>query len=110
MLVVQAAGSGTPAVGQSLASGASLTLPAGASVTLVSPDGHVLTLSGPYSGKPEQGETRPDASASGVSALSRMLTPRAAETNALGVIRGAAPQAGELNPARDAIRANAGRK
>jgi len=86
MVVVRAAG-GPLKAGQTLAAGAPVTLPAGASATLLSQDGKSVTLTGPFSGVPET------AGASGgdpkvVSALSRLLTAGATDTGSLGVTRG----------------------
>ncbi len=75
--------------GQTIAAGTTVTLPAGASATLLDQDGKTVTLTGPFSGLAEAA-----AAAHGdpkvVTALSRLLVTAAADTSSLGMMRGAA--------------------
>ncbi len=88
MVVVRTNG-GPLKPGQTVATGATITLPAGVTATLVGQDGKTLTLNGPYSGTPS-----PASAAAGdpkvVTALSRLLIASAADSSALGVTRGTA--------------------
>lgn len=87
MVVVRVAGEGLR-IGQTVASGASVTLPDGASAILLSQDGRTVSLTGPYSGAPDAGGAPTGGDPRTVTALSRLLTAGATDTAALGVTRG----------------------
>ncbi|MEI6557849.1 MAG: hypothetical protein WCO00_05525 [Rhodospirillaceae bacterium] len=87
-LVVIRGSGGAPETGRVLAAGAALTLPAGASVTLLGQDGRILTLAGPYNGNPETGGGGKGTETAALAAVARLLTAGGADSGTLGVSRG----------------------
>ncbi len=73
--------------GQIIADGSTLSVPAGASVTLISADGVSQTIQGPYSGIPggNSGDGAGDTSL--VSSLSGLLSATGKKSTSLGVMR-----------------------
>ena len=76
--------------GQVVASGAALDVPAGANVTLVSPAGKTVVLTGPFSGAPGGGGGGGAADTSLFSALIKLFSGRGKDTGSLGTMRAAA--------------------
>ncbi len=89
-LVVVAGGAPGLKLGQVVESDASLDIPAGASVTLVSESGETVTLKGPHSGPPGLGGYGGDKGL--VSSLSSLLAGSNRETGSLGVMRAISPK------------------
>jgi hypothetical protein len=90
--VVVAGGAPGLMPGQVVQSGATLEIPAGASVTLVSESGKTLTLKGPYSGPAGTGAAGGGNPGPGlIKALSGLLTVSGRETASLGAMRGVQP-------------------
>ena len=88
VVVSSTAPSVTP--GQIIKADASLDVPAGASVTLVSESGKILTLTGPHSGPPGMdGGGGGDANL--LSSLSSLLSASGKETASLGTMRAVSP-------------------
>ncbi len=90
MVVIRATGAAL-VPGQTVATGVSVSLPAGDSATLLARDGKTVTLTGPFSGSPEKSGTA-GGDPKVITALSRLLTSGAADTHTLGVTRGVAIQ------------------
>ena len=76
--------------GQMVESDAPLDVPAGASVTLVSESGKILTLNGPHSGPPGMGGGG-GGDADLLSSLSGLLSASGKETSSLGTMRAVSP-------------------
>ena len=90
--VVVAGGAPGLMPGQVVQSGATLEIPAGASVTLVSESGKTLTLKGPHSGPAGTGGGGGGNPGPGlIKALSGLLTVSGQETASLGTMRGVQP-------------------
>lgn len=90
-LVVVAGGAPGLKLGQVVGSDASLDIPAGASVTLVSESGETVTLKGPHSGPP--GLVGGHGGDKGlVSSLSSLLAGSIRETGSLGAMRAINPK------------------
>ena len=90
--VVVAGGAPGLMPGQVVQSGATLEIPAGASVTLVSESGKTLTLKGPHSGSAGTGSAGGGNPGPGlIKALSGLLTVWGQETASLGTMRGVQP-------------------
>ena len=87
MVVVQAHGPGLT-VGQVVATGAAIALPAASRALLLTRDGHTVALAGPFSG-PVSDPGGAGGDARTVTVLSRLLTSGNADNSALGVTRGA---------------------
>ena len=86
MVVIQAAGAPVEA-GDQVDGSAVLTLPAGASVTLLSASGAPVTLSGPFEGAPGDGLAGGDGDGAFTAAISNMFRSQAKSTASLGAIR-----------------------
>ncbi|MBT3358323.1 MAG: hypothetical protein HN403_01705 [Rhodospirillales bacterium] len=76
--------------GQVVKDGATLNVPDGASVTLVSSDGAALTINGPFTGVPGGKKAGSGGDNSLVSSLSGLLSSTGKKTAALGVMRAGA--------------------
>lgn len=82
--------------GQSLAAGATLDLPAGATVKLLSANGQVIVLKGPHSGPVEtQAQSSSGVDDQVVARLAKFLGERQVQTGALGAIRSGPPRTRE---------------
>ena len=75
-------------VGRMIDAGASLTVPAGGRVVLVSESGRTLTLTGPFSGVPADPGGTVSSGSSLVSALSNLLQTGGTQTSSLGTMKG----------------------
>ncbi|MBC8159114.1 MAG: hypothetical protein H8E94_07270 [Alphaproteobacteria bacterium] len=91
MVVIASTAAGTTG-GQVIQDGATLDVPAGTSVTLVSSDGAALTIDGPFSGVPggKAGGGGGGGDNSLVSSLAGLLSSTGKKTAALGVMRAGA--------------------
>ncbi len=93
-LVVIASGAPSLKPGQVVKSGTAIEIPAGASVTLVSETGKMVTLKGPFSGPAEaggQGGGQGSADGKLIASLSGLLSGSGKETGSLGTMRAIAP-------------------
>ena len=77
--------------GQIVDSDAAITLPAGARVTLIGPDGRNLHLHGPFDGKPRLAAPAKSDDPTLVSRLARLFRPTTADGAMPGGVRGEAP-------------------
>lgn len=85
LVVIETTGSAGVAAGDIIASGSSMTVPAGATVTLIGEDGTPVTLTGPFTGVPQtSGGTGGNAD---MSVLAGLLSSDSKSTASLGVIR-----------------------
>ena len=90
-LVVVSSTAPSVAPGQMIKSDASIDVPAGASVTLVSESGKILTLTGPHSGLPGLEGRGGGGDANLLSSLSGLLSASGKETASLGTMRAVSP-------------------
>jgi hypothetical protein len=87
-LVVTASTVPTIKPGQTIDGDATLSLPDGGKVTLIGADGKVVSLQGPYSGKPGEGGGGGDPAL--VTKLARLLNDKGSgDSNAIGAVRAA---------------------
>ena len=84
-LVVIESSSPQIAVGSVIASGAAITLPAGARAVLVSAAGRTVALAGPYSGTPGSGAAGGDSRL--LTALASLVQRKAEDTSSVGAVR-----------------------
>lgn len=96
-LVVVTSTAPTFAPGKMVAAGASIDLPKGAQVTLVSESGQMVTLKGPRSG-PAGATATKGKDGNLVKALSRLVSSGGKETEALGAMRSAGGTSGPGSP------------
>ena len=95
-LVVMESKAASVKVGQTLDGAAPIVLKAGEGLSLISQDGKIIKLSGPYSGPPI---TRGAVAASdSKQALAAMLSSRDARTSSVGVFRSVKPAAKPASP------------
>lgn len=98
-LVVIAGGAPGLTPGQVIKSGASIEVPAGATVTLVSESGKTVTITGPHKGPANiGGGGSGGGDARLISSLSGLLTGSGKDTASLGTMRAAFPPKPPINP------------
>ncbi len=86
MVVLRAKGPGL-VPGQVVSTGASIVLPAGSRAVLLAREGRTVALNGPFSGVVDEPAGGLGGDAKTVSVLSRLLSPSAADSSALGGTR-----------------------
>jgi hypothetical protein len=95
-LVVIAASNTELAPGQILDGEVAVTLPQGASVSLIGEDGKPISLQGPFSGKPAPGSARAEDGGL-LESLARLVNRPAMDSTALGTVRSSRGQPERLN-------------